>query len=380
MNEAAVDEKYGHWVAHLRALLDRSRFSHDVIDLSIGQPDGPPPQAVLDMMGNPPPDIHRYPDQLGSDRLRALIADWVTDRLGVPAQADEVALFHGAKIAVALSIHAFTQPGDVVVCPTPGYPTYGSVSRTAGREVRWLRLRPEEGFLPTRKALESAFAGASLAFLNYPNNPTGAVATADFFAHAIEIAHSTGTVLIHDGAYVELAHAGDPLCIHQLPGSEKVAIELHSFSKALHLAGWRVGFALGRDPLLGRLTRTLQRYDTGASRIAQEAVLRALTSEPAFAEGRHQRDQERTAHMARGLRSLGARLVAPRAAFYLWFRPPAGHDGDDAWATIVEQAGIACAPGSHFGPEGEGWIRFCCVRPVEVLDQALERLKTLWTK
>lgn len=363
----------GHWALRLRDMCAECTAYPDIIDLGIGQPDGDPPEAVRRALATPPTTAHHYPAALGSGSLRAAISDWVGARFGLSYGPSEVVVTHGSKLAVALSTLAFAGPGGRVVVPDPGYPTYAQAARRIGAEVRWLHLSAPD-FLPGEAELDAAFAGADMAFFNYPNNPTGAVADEATFDRLIAAARAHGTVLVHDAAYIDLVHEGRGLSLLSRPGADEVAVELHSLSKAFHLAGYRVGFALGRAPLLARLERVLAEMDTGASNLAQILAEVALREHPTFAEERRARDRRRTESMGQALRGMDCELTIPRASFYLWFRPPGPQL---AWERIVREAGIACAPGEAFGPAGADWIRLSCVQPDLAYDEAIRRLSRL---
>lgn len=375
-----------HWVVQLRSLLAESAQIStssiepglDVIDLSIGQPDGEPPTAAVTALAGQPQGLHSYAPSAGRHDVRQVIANWCNGTFGLQTAADDILVHHGAKLAVALAVRAFSEAGDTVVVPTPGYPTYWMSAQHSGRRLRWLPLAFEEDYLPSRASLHTAFEGAAMAFLNYPCNPTGSVASTEFFEQVVDIAADTGTVVVHDAAYSALCHQDRPTSLMQVPGAAEVAIEIHSFSKMYNLAGYRIAFTIGKcgsDSLLRRLERTLQLHDTGASQLAQCAAVAAMQAEPDFAAKRRPRDEARTRQMAHGLRDLGCRVSEPKGAFYVWFKPPEGKAG---WERIVTEAGVACAPGHAFGPEGEGYIRFSCTASQSELDEALLRLAQLW--
>ncbi|MCA9565445.1 MAG: pyridoxal phosphate-dependent aminotransferase, partial [Myxococcales bacterium] len=316
-----------------------------------------------------------YPVPDGAPSFKEHVASWASERHGLSCTSQNVVAVHGAKLAVANAVDAFSAPGDVVVVPTPGYPTYQNMVSERGRSLRWLTLREETGWLPSIDELRTAFRGAKMAYLNYPMNPTGAVANETLLSQVVEVARETGTTIVHDAAYLELAHQHTAPSILAQPGGWDVAIEVHSLSKAFHLCGWRVGFVLGAGDKLAEIRRVLGLVDTGPSRASQLMAEVAMSTASDFPEGRRARDAERTGYMARILSELGCHVTAPGATFYLWFRPPEGKDG---WDEIVKRAGVACAPGEAFGPAGKGWVRFSCIQPITTYDEVGRRLAALW--
>jgi LL-diaminopimelate aminotransferase len=368
-----------HWILRLREQLAARPSTPPVCDLGVGQPDGAPPSCVREVLARPPVEHSPYPDPIGAPSLRAAAAAWLSARYGLELEASEVLVVHGTRLPIALAPLAFTAPGDVVVCPTPGYPTYAQGARALGREVRWLRLEREAGYVAGEGALDEAFAGAALAWLAYPSNPTGAAAGAEALDAAVRAARRHGTVLLHDAAYAELRHDGSRYSALARPDAGERVVELFSLSKCFHLAGWRIGLAVARRPLLERLTRVVTLFDSGASRAAQALAEAVLREAPAFAAERRARDRDRTRRMADGLRRLGCTVAPPEAAFYVWFRPPeAALAAGLGWDAIVRDAGIACAPGEAFGPEDGDWVRFSVVVDEDVIDEVLERLTRLW--
>lgn len=368
-----------HWVEKLAELTTQHNTYDHIIDLSVGQPDGTPPSAVSESLARLGSDFNTYPPSRGSRALRTAISDWVSNRYELVFGPDEILVTHGAKLAVALAPLAFTSPGDTVVAPTPGYPTYSAACRQLDRRVRWLELNPETRYEPSAGELEAAFDQAEMAYLSYPSNPTGVAGSERLFRDAIAVAEATKTILVHDAAYAELRHDGRRLSIFKVPGADEVAVELHSLSKSFHLAGYRIGFAVARPPLLTRLAQVVGAMDTGAARISQYLAEVALRSEPDFSSQRAERDQRRTTAMARGLSALGCDVIEPDSSFYVWFRPSATQlDAGRGWEAVVRHAGIACAPGSAFGPRGDGWIRFSCATNERRFKEVFERLERLW--
>jgi len=363
-----------NWVTELRALLAQRDDDQPLIDFGIGQPDGLMPEAATRALASLPPDVHHYPASLGAEPLRTAASAWLLARFGASVPPDGVAVTHGSKLAIALAAGAFARGGSVVV-PTPGYQTYRAAALAAGATVRWLTLDAPT-FLPERGAVEAAFEGADLAYLNYPCNPTGVCADRQTLQMIVDVARATGTVIVHDAAYLDLVYAGDGVSMLALEGAAGVVVEVHSLSKAFHLAGFRIGFAAGDPVLLDRLGRALTAADTGASRVAQHVAQAVLTQQPDHAEARRARDRSRTTEMANALRRLGCEVATPGAGFYVWFKPPA----PVTWRDIVSQAGIACAPGGAFGPAGDGWVRFACVRDDRAYDGAVLRLASLFDR
>ena len=354
----------------------------DLIDLGIGDPDIPTPGRIIQRLTETvtQPANHRYPSSAGMMEFRQAVADWYDRRFGVTLDpATEVVSLIGSKEGVANMAVAYVDPGDVVLAPTPAYPVYAIGTRFNGGDVHFLPLTRDNGFLPDLAGIPaSVLKRAKMLWINYPNNPTGAVADESFFRDAVEFAHKHGIILCHDAAYTELGFDGYRApSILQVDGAKEVAIEFHSLSKTFNMTGWRIAMAVGSPELVGTLAQVKGNVDSGVFQPVQEAAIVALQHAEEFLEPIRQVYQERRDAVVDGLQRAGFDLPAPRATFYVWLPVPGGWTSTDFAARLLDEAGIVATPGNGFGDPGEGFIRMTLCSPAERLREAVERLQQL---
>jgi len=354
----------------------------DLIDLGIGDPDLPTPQPIIERMkkASEDPGNHHYPSYEGMIEFRTAAAQWFERRFGVTFDPKtEVLTLIGSKEGIAHIPLAFVNPGDYVLVPSPGYPVYRVATLFAGGTPYFLPLLKENGFLPKLSEIPREVAEKSkLLFINYPNNPTSAIAERPFFEEVIAFARRYGIIVCHDAAYSELAFDGyRPLSFFEVEGAKEVGIEFHSLSKTFNMTGWRIGFAVGNPEIVSGLGRVKTNIDSGLFQAIQEAGIEALnqfdTPIPSIIriyEGR--RDV-----MVKGLREMGLEVDLPKATFYLWIRVPRGYTSGQFAALLIEQAGIVATPGNGFGEAGEGYIRMTLTVGEFRLKEAIERLKKI---
>ncbi len=352
----------------------------DLIDLGIGDPDIPTPGRIIERLAETAakPANHRYPSSSGMMAFRQAVADWYGRRFGVALDAaTEVVSLIGSKEGVANMAVAYVDPGDVVLVPTPAYPVYAIGTRFNGGDVHFLPLTRENGFLPDLSSIPAdVLERAKMLWLNYPNNPTGAVADESFFKEAVEFAHRHGIILCHDAAYTELGFDGYRApSILQVDGAREVAIEFHSLSKTFNMTGWRIGMAVGSAELVGTLGQVKSNVDSGVFQPVQEAAILALEHAEEFLEPIREVYQERRDTVVDGLRRAGFELPAPPATFYVWLPVPGGWTSADFTARLLDEAGIVTTPGNGFGEPGEGFIRLTLCSPADRLKEAVERLE-----
>ncbi len=353
----------------------------DLINLGIGDPDTPTPPHIVarlrEAAGNPA--NHRYPDYEGLPSFREAAAEWMRSRYGVGLDpATEVVSLIGTKEGIANMAVAFVDPGDVVLVPDPGYPVYHIGTEFNGGTSHRLPLRRENGFLPDLAAIPAAVARrAKLLWLNYPNNPTAAVAPRTFFADSIRFAERHGVILCHDAAYAEIYFGERPPSILEIPGGREVAIEFHSLSKTFNMTGWRVGFAAGHPELIAGLGKVKTNVDSGVFQAVQEAAIAALTGDPGVVDGLRAMYRERRDVLVAGLHSIGLACDPPAGTFYVWVPVPRGLTAAALATRCLTEAGVVVTPGNGFGEAGEGYIRLTLCSPVERLREAVERLRRL---
>ncbi|MBN2495820.1 MAG: LL-diaminopimelate aminotransferase [Deltaproteobacteria bacterium] len=372
--------------AYLFADLDRKRRAAeqrglDVISLSIGDPDLPTPEPIVEAAraALADPSLHRYPDYAGSARFRQACADWLEMRFGQRFDPQrEILGLIGSKEGIAHLPLAVCNPGDVLLCPEPGYPVYAAAAQLAGAEVHALALRAERGFLPDLDAVPAGICGRARAlWINYPHNPTGAVAGLDFYARAVDFCARHELVLCADAAYSEIGFEGyRASSVFEVPGAREVAVEFHSMSKTFNMTGWRIAFVAGRPDVIAPLGALKSNLDSGPFGVVQAAAVAALELGPGPRDAVCEVYQRRRDRLVEGLRAAGLAPSCPRATFYVWVPVPGGDDVGFA-ARLVEQLGVLVAPGSGFGPSGAGYVRFSLTVADSRLDEAVERLEKL---
>jgi LL-diaminopimelate aminotransferase len=354
----------------------------DIIDVGIGDPDLPTPAPIIERLkkSSEDPKNHRYPSYEGMIEFRKAAAQWFEKRFGVKINPQtEVLALIGSKEGIAHIPLAFVNPGDYVLVPSPGYPVYRVATLFAGGIPYFLPLRKENGFLPNLSEIpESIAKKAKLLFINYPNNPTSAIAEKPFFEEVLSFARRYQIIVCHDAAYSEVAFDGyRPLSFFEVEGAKEIGIEFHSLSKTFNMTGWRIGFAVGCPEIISVLGRVKTNIDSGIFQAIQEAGTAALdhfdTPLPEIIEVYERRRDV----MIKGLREIGLEVDPPRATFYLWIRIPKGYTSAKFAALLLEQGGIVATPGNGFGDEGEGYIRMALTVDEKRCKEAIERLKRI---
>ena len=354
----------------------------DIIDLGIGDPDRPTPPHIIERLKKAAADPanHRYPSYEGMLSFRQAVALWYKKRFQVELDPqDEVVSLIGSKEGIAHIPLAFVNPGERVLVPSPGYPVYKTATVFAGGIPEIMPLRRENNFLPDFSVIpEKVFKETRLMFLNYPNNPTSAVAEKSFFEEAVALAKQYNIIICHDAAYSEVAFDGyRPHSFLEVDGAREVAIEFHSLSKTFNMTGWRIGFAVGNKEIVGGLGKIKTNIDSGIFQAVQWAGVEALADDQSVADAMKGVYQERRDVLVSGLKSAGLDFDAPKATFYVWVCVPKGYTSSSFTIHLLENAGIVTTPGSGFGEEGEGYIRFALTVEKARLQEAGERIKKL---
>lgn len=352
----------------------------DVIDLGIGDPDLPTPPNIIEALkvAVDDPANHRYPSYQGMLSFREAAADWYKERFGVELDPEsEVVALIGSKEGIAHTPLAFLDPGDVGLFPDPGYPVYPTSISFAGGIPHAVPLLKENDFLPDLGAIPADIKERSkLLFLNYPNNPTTAVAEKGFFEEAVEFATSNNILICHDAAYTEIAYDGyTPVSFLETEGAKECGIEFHSLSKTFNMTGWRLGFAVGNKKAIGGLGKIKTNIDSGAFQAIQCAGIEALKNYRLGLEDRKRIFEERRDIFCKGLDEAGFSYTKPKATFYVWFEVPPGVTSTEFSSKLLEEAGIVVTPGNGFGDYGEGYARVSTTFSTERIVQAVERLK-----
>jgi LL-diaminopimelate aminotransferase len=367
---------FATWSKEVAAVSERGV---DIIRLDIGSPDLPPPADVIQALERSArnPGHHGYPGYRGLPTLREAIAEYYCRRFEVDLDPQtEVLPLIGSKEGIANLSLACLDPGDVVLVPDPGYAAYALGAAMAGAQSTTFALRSELGHLPDLGAIPTGVADrATLLWLNYPNNPTGATADLDFFARAVHFAREHDLLLCHDAPYCDVTYDGYRApSLLEVPGALQVAVEFNSLSKSWNMAGWRVGMAVGNRHALDALAQIKSNVDSGIFRPLQEAAAKALGTDAGWGAGRNRIYQERRDILLEALTASGLKAARPRATLYLWAQVPHGTTSAGWARELLQETGVAVAPGSFFGAAGEGYVRLSVGAPTDRIEDAMARL------
>ena len=366
-----------------RKIAEKKAQGVQVISFGIGDPDLPTPDNVLARLRETAlePPNHRYPETDGLPEFRRAAANWYRRRFGVSLDADqEVLPLIGAKEGIGHAALCFIDPGDIALVPDPGYPVYSVGTWFAGGECHWMPLREESGWLPDLDDIPPDVSRrAKLIWLNYPNNPTGAVAEVDYFERVVEFARRNDVAVMHDACYTEVSYDGyTPASFLQAPGAKDVGLEFHSLSKSYNMTGWRIGMVAGNPEMIGALMTVKSNLDSGIPQAIQSMGIEALNSPLGWMDGRNAIYERRRDRLVGVLREMGLRVEPPKASLYVWAHVPSGYTSAQFTTNLLEERGIVVTPGTGYGRNGEGYIRLSLTIPDEDLERGLERLAS-WT-
>ena len=369
---------------YLFAELDRKKAEArsrgvDVIDLGVGDPDLPTPDNIINKLAEAArePRYHRYPSYTGMNEFRKAVSRWYKKRAGVELEPiQQVVSLIGSKEGIAHIPLAFINPGDVVLVPSPAYPVYAIATMFAGGIPHEMPLLKENHFLPDLGVISAdILSRAKMMFLNYPNNPTAAPATLDFFRTVVDFAEKHNIMICHDFAYSEMAFDGYvPPSFLEIPGASDVGIEFHSLSKTYNMTGWRIGWAAGNAEIISGLGRIKSNIDSGIFEAIQVAGIEALEGDQQSLADMSNIYTERRDVLVGGLQKLGINVEPPKATFYVWFEVPSGYTSATFAALLLEKSGIVATPGNGFGAPGEGYVRMALTVSKERLIEAVERM------
>lgn len=352
----------------------------DLIDLGVGDPDIPTPAVIVEKLieSAGKPANHRYPSSSGMAEFREAVAHWYQRRFNVGLDAEkEVVSLIGSKEGIGNMAVAFVEPGDIVLVASPCYPVYHIGTAFNGGRNHFLPLRKQNRFLPDLDSIPAEVAKqAKLLWINYPNNPTAAVADKDFFKRVVDFANKNNVIVCHDAAYTEMGFDGyRPMSFLEVDGAKEVAIEFHSLSKTFNMTGWRIGMAVGNAELVGGLAQAKSNLDSGIFQAVQEAGIEALKLGDSVVEPSRTIYQERRDILVDGLRAVGLECEKPRATFYVWVAVPRGLSSAEFTTKLLEEAGVVTTPGNGFGEAGEGYVRFTVCVAKERLKEVAERIR-----
>ena len=354
----------------------------DVITFAIGDPDLPTPEHILDRLhaASDDPANHRYPESEGLPELRQAVADWYGSRFGVTLDRDtEVLPLIGAKEGIGHMALCLIDPGDIALVPDPAYPVYSIGTMFAGGETYWLPLEEENGWLPDLGAIpEDVARKAKVIWVNYPNNPTGAVAGIDFYNDLVAFAKKYDIAVCHDAPYSEIAYDGyRPVSLLEAKDAMDVGIEFHSLSKSYNMTGWRVGMAVGNAGLINALMRVKSNLDSGIPQAVQLMAIEALRGSQDCVAENVAVYQRRRDKLVDALTKIGMSVVPPQASLYVWARIPEGYTSASYAAKLIEEAAVVVTPGSGYGKYGEGYVRLSLTLADDQLDEGARRIAEL---
>lgn len=365
-----------------RKINEKRARGEDVISLAIGDPDLPSPPHIISALVTSLEDVanHRYPESDGLPAFRRSVADWYKKRFGVEFDPDtEVLPTIGSKEGIAHIAWCYLDQGDIALVPDPGYPVYSVGTMLAGGESYYMPLHRETGFLPDLDAIpEDVARKAKLLWINYPNNPTAAVAELDFYERVVEFAKKYDIVVCHDGPYTEVAFDGyKPVSFMQVDGAKDVGIEFHSLSKSYNMTGWRIGMTVGNAEVTNALMRIKSNVDSGVFQAVQLAGIAALEGPQDTIDHHNAVYQARRDKLIPALRKMGLEVDPPKASLYVWAKLPDGVLSGEFASRLIEEANVVVTPGRGYGEAGEGYIRCSLTVGDDALDRALDRLSNV---
>ena len=354
----------------------------DIIDLGVGDPDMPTPPHIIEALNKAAidPANHRYPSYSGMGDFNEAVASWYKRRFNVDLDYEnEVVTLIGSKEGIAHIPLAFINTGELALVTSPGYPVYHIGVQFAGGQAYFMDLLKENDFLPDLNAVPEEIADkARMMFINYPNNPTSAVAKKSFFQEVVTFAESHNIIVCHDAAYTEMAFDGyKPISFLEVEGAKAVGIEFHSLSKTYNMTGWRVGFAVGREEIIQALGQIKSNIDSGAFQAVQVAGIAALEDNQDCVDNMNKVYTERRDILVDGLVELGLSVEKPRATFYVWIEVPKGYNSAEFTSHLLSKGGIVVTPGNGFGEAGEGYVRMALTVDKVRMKEAVERIKSI---
>ena len=362
-----------------RKIAEKKAQGIEVISFGIGDPDIPTPDYVVDALGDAShdPPNHRYPESEGLPEFREGVADWYLRRFGVQLDPEkEVISLIGAKEGIGHVAFCFLDGGDVALVPDPGYPVYAMGTLFAGGESYMLPLTEQNDWLPDLDAIPDDIARkAKLLWLNYPNNPTGAVTDLDYFSKAIEFAKTYDIAVMHDACYTEVAYDGyRPPSFLQAKGAMDVGIEFHSLSKSYNMTGWRIGMAVGNAEMIEALLTIKSNLDSGVPQAVQHMAIEAMKRPLESVDDRNNVYQARRDRIVPVLKDMGMKVESPKAGLYIWAGVPEGYTSAEFAEKLLEDTDVLMIPGGNYGAAGEGYVRLSITLQDELIDKALDRV------
>lgn len=351
----------------------------DIIDIGIGDPDMPTPDFIvneaIESIKNP--DYHKYPPYNGLLEFKIAVAEYYKRKYGVELNYNnEIAALIGSKEGIAHLFLALTDNNDYVLIPDPGYPVYNSAAVIAGCNVYKMYLKPEDQYLPRLESIFPEVAKkAKLLIVNYPNNPTGAVASYEFYKNLISFGMENDIIIANDGAYMDICKEGvNPLSILQIPGAKKISVEFGTLSKSYNMTGWRIGYVVGNPQVIKKLMVIKTNFDSGQFGALQTAGIKALRDGDKTIDELNKIYELRRRIVIDRLMKMGLEAYNSKGTFYVWFRVPRGYKSQEFSTYVLEKAGVIITPGDTFGESGEGYCRISLTVNCEKLEEAMNRI------
>jgi LL-diaminopimelate aminotransferase len=362
-----------------KKIAEKKAKGEDVVSFAIGDPDIPTPPHIIERLCQAArdPANHHYPETEGLPKLRQAIAEWYQKRFSVTLDPDtEVLPLIGSKEGIAHIALCLIDYRDIALVPDPAYPVYAVSTMLAGGNPHYIPLTEENDFLPNFDAIPAyALKGAKLLWINYPNNPTGAVADLDFFNKAAELARQHDFVVCHDGPYSEVAFDGyQPVSFMQADGAKEVGVEFHSLSKTYNMTGWRIGMVVGNADVIDALKRVKSNIDSGIPQAIQYAAIEALTGPQACIPEHNAIYQKRRDLIIEVLNNIGLEARPPKATLFIWAKTPPDFNSVDFATDLLEKVGVVVTPGVGYGKQGEGYIRVSLTVPDAAVVKGLSRI------
>jgi LL-diaminopimelate aminotransferase len=360
-------------------IAEKRARGEEVISFAIGDPDIPTPSHVIERLCREAqePANHRYPESAGLPELKQAIAQWYRKRFDISLDPEkEILPLIGSKEGIAHIALCIINPGDTALVPDPGYPVYSFGTSLAGGRSYYLALEEKNHFLPElNKIPQDVLKNARVLWINYPNNPTAAVADLDFYNRVVEFAKKYDIIVCHDGPYSEVAYDGyQPVSFLQAEGARDVGVEFHSFSKSYNMTGWRIGMVVGNADIIGPLRTLKSNIDSGIPQAIQYMAIEALNGPQDCIAQHNAVYQRRRDLVVEVLANIGLNVRSPKASLYVWAGVPEGYNSVEFTTDLLDQVNVAVTPGVGYGKHGEGYVRLSLTIPDAALVKGLSRL------
>jgi LL-diaminopimelate aminotransferase len=362
-----------------KKIAEKKAKGEEVISFAIGDPDIPTPEHIINELCQAARDPvnHRYPESEGLPELHQAIANWYKKRFNVVLDpATEVLPLIGSKEGIGHIAFCVIDPGDIALVPDPAYPVYATGTQLAGGRPYYLALKENNGFLPNLNGIhEDILRKTKVLWINYPNNPTGAIADLNFFNRVVEFAKKFNILVCHDGPYTEVAFDGyQPPSFMQAESAKEIGVEFHSLSKSYNMTGWRIGMVVGNAQAISALRTLKSNLDSGIPQAIQRMAIEAFNGPQDSITEHNTIYQRRRDLICEVLNNIGLGVTIPKASLYVWARVPEGYNSIDFTADLLDQVGVAVTPGVGYGRSGEGYIRLSLTIPDASLVKGLSRL------